>query len=65
MQNFMAQIASLQSEIRMLAKSQVDAADMIQKQEAELSKERKLNEDLKKKYQVAYYPEFLTWLPGY
>ena len=52
---FMKQIVSLQSEVKMLAETQAETADLIQQQEKELTKERKYSEELRQKYRVSLY----------
>ena len=50
---FMAQINSLQSELRHLAHAQTQTADLMTQKDRSAEKERKLKEDLKKKYKVS------------
>ena len=51
-QTFMTQIADLQTEIKCLAKTQLDMSVVIQKQDSELKREKKHKDQLKKKYKV-------------
>lgn len=51
-QTFIAQINDLQTEIKSLAKTQLDMSAVIQKQQSELRNEKKQKDQLKKKYKV-------------
>ena len=48
----MKQTAELQKELQALAQTQVETADLIQQQEADLEKERSYSEQLRRKYKV-------------
>ncbi|XP_052226165.1 coiled-coil domain-containing protein 150-like isoform X2 [Dreissena polymorpha] len=49
---FMGQINSLQTELRQLAHAQSQTADLVTQKERSLEKERKLKEDIRKRYKI-------------
>jgi hypothetical protein len=49
---FMAQINSLQTELRQLAHAQSQTQDLMTQKEKSIEKERKLKDDFRKKYKV-------------
>ena len=51
-EEFLTEITSLQTEIKLLAKSQVDMTELTKNQQEELDKVLHLNTDLERKYQV-------------
>lgn len=52
----MAQINSLQTELRQLAHAQTQTADLITQKEKSLEKERRLKDEIRKKYKVMLKP---------
>ena len=49
---FMSQINSLQTELRQLAHAQNQTHDLVAQRERSIEKERKLKDDIKRKYKV-------------
>lgn len=51
---FMSQMASLQEEFKQLAAAQVNTGRLLQLKEGALEKERKIREEVKKRYNVSF-----------